>query len=111
MNTKSKYFLLFIFFLLPFSLTAQNAEWGKHNIKFTPTRLVNLLYPGLELGYEYYYSRFSSQLSAAYLIDTGIFPRFNSINGYHIKFEEKFFLGKTKKWIPRMYLSTEINYN
>jgi len=116
MNKKSNYFLLFISFFLPFSLAAQNEEWGKHHIKFTPTRLINALYPGLELGYEYCYGSFSSQFSAAYLINTGIFPNLNSINGYHIKFEEKYLVGRIKKSKPptnssRKYLSAEINYN
>ena len=116
MNKKSNCFSLLIFFLLPFSSTAQNEEWGKHRIKFTPSRLTNVLYPGLELGYEYYYGSFSSQFSAAYLINTGIFPYLNSINGYHIKFEEKYLVGRIKKRKPptdraKKYLSVEINYN
>ena len=102
--------------MLPFSLTAQNEEWGKHHIKFTPTRLINALYPGLEFGYEYCYSNFSSQFSAAYLINPGIFPNINSLNGYHIKFEEKYLVGRLKKGKPptntiRKYLSVEVNYN
>ena len=117
MKKKRNYFSLLIFTLLSFSLAAQqNEEWGKHHLKFTPTRLTNCLYPGVELGYEYNYGSLSSQFSAAYLLDLGFFPMVNSLNGFHIKFEEKYLVGRLKKSKPptnttRKYLSAEINYN
>ena len=57
--------IMLAFLLLPIFLFSQETEqteakkeWGKHQIKFTPTRMINLYYPGLEFGYEYRYNRF-----------------------------------------------------
>ena len=110
MNKQSIYLFFVVFLLFPFSLMAQNEEWEKHRIKFTPTRMVNLFYPGLELGYEYCNGNFSSQLSAAYLLN--FFNSYNSLNGYHVKFEEKYFFKRQpSNNRVKIYLSAEINYN
>ena len=104
-------FTLMAFLLLPFLVTAQKEEWGKHRLKFTPTRLINVFNPGLELGYEYCYGRFSSQVSAAYLFDPFSNTN-NSFNGYHLKFEEKLFCRiQPSNNMVKFYLSTEISYN
>ena len=113
MNKKNIGLLVIAFLLFPISLMAQKEEGEKHRIKFTPTRLVEILYPGLELGYENRYGSFSSQFSAAYLVDIfGVLMDTHSLNGYHFKFEEKYFSQKlpTKKWF-KSYVSVEINYN
>jgi hypothetical protein len=112
MNKKSIIFAFCIFLLFPFSIIAQNEEWGKHRIKFNPTRAMNWLYPGLEFGYEYYSGRFSSQLSVAYISDFADFNIWNSLNGYHILFEEKYFFKKQPRSrnMLKLYLSAEINY-
>ncbi|MCL1974357.1 MAG: hypothetical protein FWG54_06035, partial [Bacteroidetes bacterium] len=100
-----------IFLWLPLPLKAQNEDWGKHRIFFTPTRLLNPIYPGLEFGYEYRYSHFSSQCSVAYLFNFGD-GVYKSLTGYHIKFEEKYFIKKkpsTRR--VKFYLSAETSYN
>ena len=85
--------IVFCFLLFSNALVAQEKEeqekmkeWEKHQIKFTPTRLFNLFYPGIEFGYEYLYGRLSSQISATYLC---IPILSNSCNGYRLGFEEK----------------------
>jgi hypothetical protein len=113
---KTTILIIFAFFLLSNSLTAQEQEekekkkeWEKHQIKFTPTRLFNTLYPGIEFSYEYRYGNYSSQLSAAYLC----IPYFsNSATGFLFRFDEKFFFKKQPKHNRmKFYLSPEISYN
>ena len=103
--------MVMAFLLFPFLVTAQKEEWGKHRLKFTPTRLINAFHPGLELGYEYCYGRFSSQVSAAYLFNSTVFV-YNSLSGYHLKFEEKFFIKRQPRNNRiKFYSSVEICYN
>jgi hypothetical protein len=65
----------------------------------------------LELGYEYCYGRFSSQISAAYLFNSTVFV-YNSLSGYNLKYEEKFFIKKRLlKNRIKLYTSVEICYN
>ena len=108
---KNSCYTLVFFLLFPFSLMAQNDEWGKRRVYFTPTRLINLLYPGLEFGYEYRYGRFSSQFSAAYLFS--LFPsNYNSLTGYHMKFEEKYYIKKKpSSRRVKFFVSAETSYN
>ena len=85
-------------------------EWEKHQIKLTLTKIFNPVYPGIELGYEYRYGRFSSQISAAYLFEI-IQDYYNVYNGFQIKFEEKFFFKKQPtNNVVKFYLSPEISY-
>ena len=108
---KNNGFTLIAFLMLPFLVTAQKEEWGKHRLKFTPTRLINVFHPGLELGYEYCYGRFSSQISAAYLFNSTVFV-YNSLSGYHLKYEEKlFFKRQLRNNRIKFYTSVEICYN
>ena len=119
MNKKKFSLILFAFLLFPTFLFSQETEteekteikkeWEKHQIKFTLTKIFNPVYPGIELGYEYHYSRFSSQISVAYIC----IPYFsNSLSGYHFKFDEKFFFKKQPpRNTVRFYLSVEVGYN
>ena len=115
MNKKNIGLLVIAFLLFPISLLAQQEEkakeWEKHRIKFTPTRLINAYYPGLELGYEYCYGNFSSQLSAAYLFVITSLGNYYSCKGYHFKFEEKYFTKIQPSRRVKFYVSTEICYN
>ena len=106
--------IIFCFLLFSNALVAQEKEeqekrkeWEKHQIKFTPTRLFNLFYPGIEFGYEYRYGRLSSQFSAAYLC---IPILSKSCNGYRFGFEEKFFFKKHPKYV-KFYLAIDISYS
>jgi len=103
------------FLIFPLSLLAQemekSREWEKHQIKFTPTRIFDPVHPGIEFGYEYRYGRFSSQISVAYLFEI-IQHNYNTYNGFHIKFEEKFFFKKQPdNNVVKFYLSAEVSYN
>ena len=91
---------------------AQQNDWPKHQIKFSPIRTVNWFSPGLELSYELSYGRFSTQLSTAYLTDVfNIVPRGSDLSGYRLNLEEKFILKTFANKKIRSYLSTEIGYN
>jgi hypothetical protein len=66
--------------------------------------------PGLELSYELNHHRYSTQVSAAYLVvifDT--VPRGSNFNGYRFGLEEKIYI-KTFKRKIKMYLSAEYIY-
>jgi len=113
-NKKILNLIIIGLFLFPFSLFSQEIEvkkeWEKHQIKFTPTKIFNPVYPGIELGYEYRYNRFSSQISTAYLFEI-VEHSYNTYNGFQIKFEEKFFFKKQpKNNVVKFYLSAEISY-
>jgi hypothetical protein len=91
----------------------QSNEWRKNQIKFSPVRMINTLYPGLELSYEYQYGRLSSQISGAYLFDVfSNIKQYNSCKGYRFNFEEKYFFKKQPPYnVVKFYLSLEIGYN
>ena len=111
MKIRFKYLFLAVAFIFPASslFCQSNSRTYKNQLNLSPVRLIDLVNPGVELGYELFHSdRFSSQLSVAYLkefIDLGAYDDFE---GYRISLEEKWFPERVDKNIP--YISGELVY-
>jgi len=74
--------------------------------------MLNYTTPGLELSYEIGYGKFSTQLSAAYLIDLVHYIKVRpELNGIRLNLEEKYFIKTTSNRKFRLYTSFEIGYN
>ena len=80
----------------------------KNQIKFSPIRAVNILNPGLELSYEREYGKFSTQISATYLVDCFGTTYSKDYSGYRIMLEQKWFQSKQKN--QRTYFSLDLGY-
>ena len=81
----------------------------KNQIKFTPTKTINIFNPGFELSYEREYGRkFSTQVSVAYLVDCFHTTPYEDYKGYRVMLEEKLFFFKRKNF--RQYFSLETGY-
>ena len=80
-----------------------------NQIKFSPIKTMNLINPGFELSYEREFGRkFSTQVSAAYLVDCFYTTPYDDYSGYRIMFEEKLFFFKQNNF--RQYISLETGY-
>lgn len=91
------------------SVYSQDLIKYKNQIKFSPIRIVNIMNPGFELSYEREHGeKFSTQISAAYLIDCFQTTPYEDYSGYRIMFEEKLFRSGDKSF--RQYFSLEIGY-
>lgn len=104
------FFILFVFIGL--SVYCQESKPIKNQIKISPFRILNYMAPGLEISYEIGYGKFSTQFSAAYLIDLVhyIWVR-DELNGMRFNLEEKYFIKTTQNRNFRFYVSSEIGYN
>ena len=61
-------------------------------IKISPFRVMDLVNPGFEIGFEKFYEeRHSSQISVACLSDVFKLTQFTNYSGFRISFEQKFF--------------------
>lgn len=98
------------FVCILFTANGQETQWPTHQIKFTPTRMVNLFTPGFEFGYELSHGKYSTLFSTAYLTD--IFnnnSKATELSGYRLSLEEKYFVKTVGN--RRTYISAEIGYN
>jgi len=102
-------FVLFLFLLCSNSIVfSQELPEYKNQIKFSPLRLLNNLNPGLELGYEREYDKYSSQVSVAYLFDFFPITEYKNYSGHRIMLEQKYFIFKRK--YVRQYFSLGMGY-
>jgi hypothetical protein len=107
---KYLFFILFIFIGL--TSYSQENQYLENQIKFSPLRMLNYTAPGLELSYEIVYGKFSTQLSAAYLIDLVHYIKVRpELKGMRFNLEEKYFIKFTDNRDFRFYVSSEIGYN
>lgn len=112
------YFLLFIL-LKSESLNSQSNSFKfKNQIKFTSTRLIDIINPGLEFGYERQFSKkFATQLSIAYLKNIIPLSPYFDYSGFRISIEEKYYTNiiDEKKLLDkrkyREYVSGELFLN
>ena len=101
--------LLIIFLYSNNYLFSQNVSEYKNLIKFSLSRTIDVLNPGFELNYEREYGKkFSTQVSATYLVDCFHMTPYKDYSGYRIMLEEKLFCFKLKPF--RQYFSLETGY-
>ena len=105
--------LFIIFFIfIGLAVYGQENKSIENQVKFSPLRMLNYTAPGLELSYEIGYGKFSTQLSAAYLIDLVHYIKVRpKLNGMRFNLEEKYFIKTTDNRKFRLYVSSEIGYN
>ena len=103
---------LILFTFIGLAVYGQKNNSIENQVKFSPLRMFNYTAPGLELSYEIGYGKFSTQLSAAYLIDLVHYMYVRSkLNGMRFNLEEKYFIKTTGNRKFRFYASSEIGYN
>ncbi len=91
---------------------AQWEIWPKHQIIFSPVRLVNLFSPGFEVSYELIHTQWSTQFSAVYLYDFfKVVPCGSDLSGYRLVVEEKYFDKTFVNKNRRAYFAFELAYN
>ena len=105
-----KFLLLIICVCAPVWIFAQQAVWKKNQIKFVPTKTLNILNPGLGFSYQRNYGRFASQISGTYLTDVWGTSYRDKLKGYGYGFEEKYFFPIAFKKFPRVFISSELGY-
>ena len=101
-----------IFVLMGLVSKSQESKYLESQIKFSPLRLLNYTAPGIELSYEIFYGKFSTQLSAAYLVDMVHYIKVRpELKGVRFNLEEKYFIKISQNRKRRFYCSSEIGYN
>ena len=107
-----KFSLLILFTFIGVAVYGQESRSIENQVKLSPLRILNYTAPGLELSYEIGYGKFSTQLSAAYLIDLVHYIKVRpKLNGMRFNLEEKYFIKTTGSRKFRFYTSAEIGYN
>ena len=107
-----RHLFLILFVFVGVTVLGQESKSIEHQVKFAPLRMLNYTAPGLELSYEIGYGKFSTQLSAAYLIDLVHYIKVrDKLNGMRFNLEEKYFIKTTQNRKFRFYFSSEIGYN
>jgi hypothetical protein len=102
-------FLTFAFFLTSINAFTQDLPAHKNQIEFSLTKMINPPDPGFELSYERKHGEmFSTQMSAAYLVDCFQATSYKDYSRYRILIEEKLYFFKKK--IFRQYFSLETGY-
>lgn len=84
-----------------------------HIVKFTPLKVIGLVNPGVEFGYEYAYrDHFSSQVMLSYQLPRTIYssknPYIGAARGYRIQYEQKYFPKGNAPF--GFYYGLELNY-
>ena len=98
-------FTLFIFYCgLVFG--QENTVQKSNQVKFSPLRMIDLVNPGFEIGFEKNYGKnLSSQISVGLMSDPFELTQFTNYNGFRFSFEEKCF--KNLSGNKRDYYSIE----
>ncbi len=107
MNYKitSRFSVIVLLLLLTGNLHAQSKY--RNQLKISPLRIVDVINPGYELSYErIYWTKFSTQLSIAYMMDPIHITSLKDYHGGRIALEEKYFY--FHKTYFRTYFSAEI---
>ena len=96
MKIISRVFQIFFTFLFIVS-NAQKVDYVskfKNNIKFSPVKLIDIVNPGIEFGYERYYShKYSTQISITKLERLNPFY-YSEYSGYKVSIQQNIFFGK-----------------
>ena len=102
-------FLLVLTFI-PGLISAQEKDtFLRNQIKFTPTKLLDLVNPGIEFGYErLHIKRYSSQLTVCYQTKIIRFTPYYDYRGWKFSFEEKYYTRFMQKGAN--YLGVELSY-
>jgi len=107
-----RHLFLILFVFVGMTVFGQESKSIEHQVKFSLLRMLNYTAPGLELSYEIGYGKFSTQFSAAYLIDLVHYIKVrDKLNGMRFNLEEKYFIKTTQNRKSRFYVSSEIGYN
>jgi len=109
--TTAKLYPIFLFsIVLPITLHAQTTKgFSRNQIKFTPTKLLDMYNPGIELGFERFYNTKNSiQLTITYQKEIFNVSQFHNYQGWKYSLEHKFFAKPVKDW--RNYLGIELAY-
>lgn len=87
-----------------------DALFYKNQLKISPVRIIDLVNPGIELGYERRHSQmFSTQIALAYMKDFIGVGTFDEFEGFRVSLEEKKFLDNNVSR-PK-YISLELVYS
>ena len=94
-------------FLFGFSSVVLQAQY-RNQVKFTPFKLINPLYPGIEFYYQRAFStKYSTQISLAYIDD--LYNNISLLPGFRARLEEKYFYDDSvAKFKP--YFSVDLMY-
>ncbi len=95
---------------MPGLISAQEKDAILRNqIKFTPTKLLDVVNPGIEFGFERFHTnRHSSQLTVTYQTKIISLTPFYDYTGWKFSFEEKFFTRLKQNW--GHYMGFELSY-
>lgn len=98
MKLRRRYIFSVLFFMLVIIHSyGQNANNYKNQFKLSPVKIADLINPGIEFNYERKFGNFSTQLSAAYLVDVFGITVFSNFKGFRVGVEEKYFLNSQRK--------------
>jgi len=87
----------------------ENTVQKSNHVKFSPLRMIDLVNPGFEIGFEKNYGKnLSSQISVGLMSDPFKLTQFTNYKGFRFSFEEKFF--KNLSGNKRDYYSIEPVY-
>jgi len=109
-----KHYYILTLIILPFVAACQDTEPNyRDQLKLSGFRAINILNPGVEIGYEWLGgNKFSTQVSAG--IATNVIGKpFEKLHGYNIGLEEKYFVAnKSKSWkyISLVLCHSDIKY-
>jgi hypothetical protein len=105
-----KQFISLTLIIVSYVANGQNPEVNYNNqLKLSAFQAINILNPGVEIGYERLHSnRLSSQLTVGFATNM-IGKPFEELEGYNIGLEEKYFLSKKSK--SARYISLALNHN
>ncbi len=90
---KCCFFAVIVFLFTVGSVFCQKSSYSSElQIKFSPFRLTNSIHPGIELGIEFRSTeKFSTQFSGIFLRDVLKITNYQSVSGYRLALEEKYF--------------------
>ena len=101
--------LLFIFSYSTKLAAQDNDYWPRNQIKFNPIKLLDLVNPGLEFGYERFHTkRTSSLIMVTWQKEILNTTPFLNYQGWKFAFEQKFFKWRTEN--RGIYMGFELAY-